>query len=253
MKISAKGWLATTTGLGTIALLAVMIWWANGEVEAADQQRRRMSDVARVLNDLRLVTFEYVLYRNQRAYEQERRVAERLERALDAPIFSEPEPSEILADLRRRSTETRQLFEELQANSNQRAVDENTQKLYEELISRKLLVLHQESLVDTFRLLDFSNARIAWAQHRVVVVIVVGLALIALATVAAGWLIHRGVLVPIQRLQQATREVASGNWAFRLDIGGHDEIGEMSRNFDAMTTTLRNSFAQIERDRKSVV
>jgi len=252
MKISAKGWLATTTGLGTIALLAVMIWWANGEVEAADQQRRRMSDVARVLNDLRLVTFEYVLYRNQRAYEQERRVAERLERALDAPIFSEPEPSEILADLRRRSTETRQLFEELQANSNQRAVDENTQKLYEELISRKLLVLHQESLVDTFRLLDFSNARIAWAQHRVVVVIVVGLALIALATVAAGWLIHRGVLVPIQRLQQATREVASGNWAFRLDIGGHDEIGEMSRNFDAMTTTLRNSFAQIERSNQEL-
>lgn len=252
MKISAKGWLATTTGLGTIALLAVMIWWANGEVESADQQRRRMSDVARVLNDLRLVTFEYVLYRNQRAYEQERRVAERLERALEAPIFSEPEPSEILADLRRRSAETRQLFEELQANSNQRSVDENTQKLYEELISRKLLVLHQESLVDTFRLLDFSNARIAWAQHRVVVVIVVGLALIALATVAAGWLIHRGVLVPIQRLQQATREVASGNWAFRLDIGGRDEIGEMSRNFDAMTTTLRNSFAQIERSNQEL-
>lgn len=252
MKISAKGWLATTTGLGTIALLAVMIWWANGEVESADQQRRRMSDVARVLNDLRLVTFEYVLYRNQRAYEQERQVAERLERALAAPIFSEPEPSEILADLRRRSTETRQLFEELQANSNQRAVDENTQKLYEELISRKLLVLHQESLVDAFRLVDFSNARIAWAQHRVVVVIVAGLALIALAIVAAGWLIHRSVLLPIQRLQQATREVASGNWAYRLDIGGHDEIGEMSRNFDAMTTTLRNSFAQIERSNQEL-
>jgi signal transduction histidine kinase len=252
MKISAKGWLATTTGLGTIALLAVMIWWANGEVETADQQRRRMSDVARVLNDLRLVTFEYVLYRNQRAYEQERQVAERLEHALAEPIFSEPEPLEILADLRRRSTETRQLFEELQANSNQRSVDENTQRLYEELISRKLLVLHQESLVDTFRLLDFSNARIAWAQHRVVIVIVVGLALIAFATIAAGWLIHRGVLVPIQRLQQATREVASGNWAFRLDIGGHDEIGEMSRNFDAMTTTLRNSFAQIERSNQEL-
>ena len=252
MKISAKGWLATTTGLGTIALLAVVIWWANGEVESADRQRRRMSDVARVLNDLRLVTFEYVLYRNQRAYQQERQVSERLARQLEEPIFSEPEPSETLADLRRRSIETRELLEELQANTNSRAPDESAQKLYEELISRKLLVLHQESLVDAFRLTDFSTARIAQAQQRVVGVILAGLALISLATVAAGWLIHRSVLAPIQRLQQATREVASGNWNFRLDIAGHDEIGEMSRNFDAMTTTLRNSFAQIERSNQEL-
>jgi len=252
MKISAKGWLATTTGLGTIALLAVMIWWANGEVESADRQRRRMSDVARVLNDLRLVTFEYVLYRNQRAYQQERQVSARLERQLEEPIFSDPEPSETLADLRRRSVETRQLFEELQANTNSRAADDSAQKLYEELISRKLLVLHQESLVDAFRLTDYSTARIAQAQQRVVGVILAGLALISLATAAAGWLIHRGVLAPIQRLQQATREVASGNWSFRLDIAGSDEIGEMSRNFDAMTTTLRNSFAQIERSNQEL-
>ena len=252
MKISAKGWLATTTGLGTIALIAAMIWWAYGEVESADRQRRRMFEVARVLNDLRLVAFEYVLYRNQRAYEQERRVSERLEHLLAVPIFTEPEPSEILADLRRRSVETRDLFEELHADTTRPRADDTTQKLYEELISRKLLVLHQESLVDAFRLADFSTARIAQAQQRAVTVVLAGLALISLATAAAGWLIHRGVLAPIQRLQKATREIAAGNWDYRLDMGGKDEIGEMSRNFDAMTTALRNSFAQVERSNQEL-
>ena len=39
MKISTKGRIATTTALVTIGLIAAMIWQANTEVSAADQQR----------------------------------------------------------------------------------------------------------------------------------------------------------------------------------------------------------------------
>jgi len=114
-------------------------------------------------------------------------------------------------------------------------------------LSSRLLILQQESLADAFVLADFATERIHAAQRRVVLVILAGLGLIAATTVIAAWLIHRSVLAPIGRLQQATREVAAGNWNFKLDSGAQDEIGEMSRNFDAMTQTLRESFAQIER------
>jgi signal transduction histidine kinase len=255
MKIGTKGQLATTTALGTIALLAAMIWWAYGEVQDADRQRRRTAEIARTLNDLRLVSFEYILHRPERAHVQERQVASRLDQLLATHPFSDREAKEILADLRKRSAQTQRIFEELVAsppNADNTPADTEALRRFEAQLSRQLLILQQESLVDAFRLSDYSTARISEAQRRVVVVFLAGLALIALTTGGAAWLIHRGVLAPIRRLEQATREVAAGNWNFELDIGGDDEIGEMSRNFNAMTGALRSSFAQIERSNQEL-
>jgi signal transduction histidine kinase len=255
MKIGTKGRLATTTALGTIALLAAMIWWANAEVEDADRERRHTAEIARALNDLRLVSFEYILHRPERAHVQEREVASRLDGLLATDPFSHTEPKEILAGLRQRSTETQRIFDELLASpaaNGSAAVDSDAARRFEAQLSRQLLILQQESLVDAFRLIDFSTARISEAQRRVVIVFLAGLALIAATTGGAAWLIHRGVLAPIRRLEQGTREVAAGNWNFKLEIGGDDEIGEMSRNFDAMTSTLRSSFAQIERSNQEL-
>ena len=256
MKIGTKGRLATTTALATIALLAAVIFWADAEVDEADGERRRTADVARALNDLRLVTFEYTLYRPERAHLQAREAAHRLDRLLATHPVTDPEAREILAELRARSAETQRIFEELGSSPSpvlgSASAQGDAQRRFEAQLSRKLLVLQQESLVDALRLSDVSTRRIAEAQRRVVWVFLAGLLLIAATTGGAGWLIHRSVLAPIRRLEEATRQVASGNWGFKLDIGGNDEIGEMSRNFDAMTAALRASFAQIERSNQEL-
>lgn len=257
MKIGTKGRIATTTALATVALLGAMIWWADAEVDDADRQRRRTIEIARALNDLRLVTFEFMLYRTERARKQEREAAGRLDELLGAHPFSDPQATEILADLRERSAVTQNIFRELVASPAVEGVQLVSQagsalQRFEAQLSRKLLVLQQESLVDAFRLGDFSTARISEAQRRVVMVFLVGLLLIALTTAGAAWLMHRGVLRPISRLQHATREIAAGNWSYKLDLRGDDEIGDMSRNFDAMTSALRSSFAQIERSNQEL-
>jgi len=255
MKISTKGRLATTTALASIGLIAAMIWWANTEVEDANRQRRLTTEIARGLNELRLVTFEYILHRQERARVQERDVSNRLARLIADNSFSGSEQAEVLADLRARSTTAQQIFAELvsaPAGGGADAQSTETTRRFEAQLSSQLLILQQEILADAFRLTDFSTERINAAQQRVVIVILAGLALIALTTGGAAWLINRNVLVPIARLEQATREVASGNWNFKLDVGSHDEIGEMSRNFDAMTHSLRVSFAQIERSNQEL-
>jgi signal transduction histidine kinase len=256
MKIGTKGRLATTTALGTIVLLAATIWWAFTEVEDAERQRLRTADIVRVLNDLRLVTFEYILYRSERAALQEREVTGRLDGLLKTHPFSGQEPNEILSDLRERVGETRQMFGELMAAPADSAASTGVSSLavrrFEAQASRKLLVLQQESMVDALRLVDFSTQRINQAQRRVVWVVLAGLMLIALTTAGAAWLIHVSVLAPVRRLGAATREVASGNWNYQLDIAGDDEVGEMSRDFNAMTGKLRSSFAQIERSNQEL-
>jgi signal transduction histidine kinase len=255
MKISTKGRLATTTALATIGLIAGMIWWANQEVEDASSRRRQTTELARGLTELRLVTFEYMLHRHERPREQERQVSSRLARLIDATPFTGAAQGEVVAHLREQSAAAHRVFEELVdapvADGVNEANDESIRR-FEAQLSSRLLILQQESLADAFRLTDFSTERIDAAQRRVVIVTLAGLVLIALTTSGAAWLIHRKVLAPIAKLEQATREVAAGNWNYKLAIASNDEIGEMSRNFDAMTHSLRMSFAQIERSNQEL-
>jgi signal transduction histidine kinase len=250
MKISTKGRLATTTALAAIGLMAGMIWWANDEVQDANSQRRQTTQITRRLTDLRQVTFEYLLHRQERVRQQEGEVSARLARLIADNPFSGPEQSEVLARLSERITRAHRLFEELVATpvaDGMNAVDNESTRRFEAQMFSLLLTLQQESLADAFRMTDFSTERIIAAQQRMMIVILVGLAVIALSMGGAGWLIHRNVLAPIGRLKQATTEVAAGNWNYTLGIVSDDEIGELSRTFDAMTRSLRTSFAQIER------
>lgn len=254
MNIRAKARLAAVTGLAVIGGIAATIWWAYAEVEDANLQRRQATEMTRALSDLRLVTFEYVLHRHERARVQVNAVSQRLERLIANYPFSAPIQSEILASLRASRTTAQHIFSELVAATvagQAGAVgDESSARLASQFGSQ-LLIIQRDNLADASRLSDLATERIIAAQRREITVILAGLVLIAAIMTGASWFVIRNVLVPIIRLQQATREVAAGNLDFRLGIGGIDEIGDLSGNFDAMTTqlqvsdsTLRNEVAE---------
>jgi two-component system nitrogen regulation sensor histidine kinase NtrY len=54
------------------------------------------------------------------------------------------------------------------------------------------------------------------------------------------------VIVPIQALAEGTREVSSGNFDYQVAEQSQDELGILIRSFNAMTTQLRDSRAQID-------
>ena len=68
-------------------------------------------------------------------------------------------------------------------------------------------------------------------------------ALYIILTVAfiAGFLIYFGVRKRIYKLIQGTREVASGNLDHKINIRGRDEVGQLARSFNKMTTDLKTA------------
>jgi len=249
MKIRTKGLLFSSTALGAIALIGLMVWRADQQVRAAEREREHISAIARAINDLRLVTFEYILRRPERAARQEANVAGHLQTLLVDVTAIEREGAARLQDLREGTAASHRLFGDLRAAGTplEGGADAQTVHRFEAQLASRLLILQQECLADVFRLGDLANARIRGAQRRMTEVTVLGLGLILMATLAGAWMVHRGVLLPITQLEHATREVAAGNWTFRAGLRTRDEIGRMSEHFDAMTQTLRQSFEQIQR------
>jgi signal transduction histidine kinase len=53
------------------------------------------------------------------------------------------------------------------------------------------------------------------------------------------WLMLRHLLRPVRRLAEGVAEVEAGNLSVRLSERGHDELAELGRSFNAMTSSLR--------------
>ncbi|MDP2239009.1 MAG: ATP-binding protein [Burkholderiales bacterium] len=255
MNIRTKERLVTGMGLAAIGIIAAMIWWTYSEVESADRQRRVTSEIALGFADLRLVTFDYRLYHTERAQVQWGAVSDRVDRLIANARFVEPVQMTILAEMRGKRTAVRGLFAEITAARGADRADAPLDKAslqFETQLLSQMLSYQQENLTDAFRLNNLATEHIIDAQQRMMLVILSGLALIAAIIVGTSWFLRRNVLAPIAGLQQATREVAAGNWDFILGMRGGDEIGELSKNFDAMTQSLRKSFAQAEHSNQAL-
>jgi two-component system, NtrC family, nitrogen regulation sensor histidine kinase NtrY len=84
------------------------------------------------------------------------------------------------------------------------------------------------------------------------------IALLAFGVIAMGlffgmlmsWWGAARVTRPVRRLSEGARAVTEGNWNARVDVRGHDEMGQLSRAFNRMTEQLseqRERLVQAER------
>ena len=75
-------------------------------------------------------------------------------------------------------------------------------------------------------------------------IIDIGVSVILILALTAGvmtiW-IYRGTMVPIKKLQVATKNIKEGNLDFTIDYNENDEMGDLCRNFEEMRQRLKES------------
>ena len=67
-----------------------------------------------------------------------------------------------------------------------------------------------------------------------------------------GFYLSKGITVPIQKLAEGTHEVAQGNWDYKIETSGDDEIGVLVQSFNQMTGDLKQITLELERRGKVV-
>ena len=67
-----------------------------------------------------------------------------------------------------------------------------------------------------------------------------------------GFYLSKGITVPIQQLAEGTHEVAQGNWDYKIEASGDDEIGVLVQSFNQMTGDLKQITLELERRGKVV-
>lgn len=62
--------------------------------------------------------------------------------------------------------------------------------------------------------------------------------LVGLFGLAVTYLLTRRILLPIQSLSSATENIAAGTYPMRIDVKTHDELGQLARSFEQMSSEL---------------
>jgi PAS domain S-box-containing protein len=202
-----------------------------------------------VLNmDLQMAIFEkaglreeYFLHPTDRAKEQflllHREIGGRLERLSN--VSHDPGERASLDAMMAAHIKIGQLYDRLIL------LDEGTggrtvgnQELRERIISQMLVnahVMYRNGLT----MMKSANNKTGRQHYLSHVYSDIGLGLLMLFIVSIAVIIMRSIAYPLARLQEGTEMIARGNLDYRTGIGTRDEIGRLSRSFDAMAENLQ--------------
>jgi PAS domain S-box-containing protein len=93
---------------------------------------------------------------------------------------------------------------------------------------------------------DESKQQLRAIKNQMLLVLGLFTILLLFSSTWAALFLSKQVTVPIQALAEATREVSSGNFSFRVEAQARDELGILVQSFNAMTEQLGESRAKID-------
>jgi len=255
MRIRTQQYLIALVSLVVVAGLAASLLDSLRRTRVEIQRNELASDiVARGTSGLRLVTHEYLVYRQDRARRQWLARHASLGGLLATTLF-EGTPEQALVQL------LREQHEELIAAFNNLAglplkdvpsfpyVAEHDQQLH---FGARIILLLDEMVADNRRLLRSSQLNMAAAQDEVWH-LVIGLVIVTIGLLAIHFaLLFQQVLRPVARLDLGARELGAGNLSFRTAMAQHSELGNLSRAFDDMARRLEETIRAHEQMRQQL-
>ena len=82
--------------------------------------------------------------------------------------------------------------------------------------------------------------------------IVEAMALGLLIAIPLSLLLAKTIITPIQRLTDAAKRVAAGDFGKRIEVDSKDEIGILTENFNSMARQLKDTLAAVENERNKL-
>ncbi len=245
MRIRTQLIVAVSLSLAAALGAAVAVWFVAQRVAAIDESQSRVRAVARDISGLLALTQEYALYGSERSAQQWKLRHAQIVAALKPVSADSAATYPQLAQLRRDLDSLPELFANLEASlqGGSNAIAARRKEMLVDL----LIASAQSNAEDAYRIQQAGASARTDALRQLIFAAVLIPLVLALAFVLLALLVSRRVMVPLARLQRIAATVRQGNLHVRMNSVRQDEIGDLSREFDAMTASLEFETESLER------
>lgn len=250
MQIRTQQYLGTLIAALAILSITLMLFYSMEQANKAIERSNLASNiVAGGISRLRLVAFEYIVNRPERAKVQWKMRHESLTRMLNQNVFHEPDELALLAELKENHRSMKETFDSLVALDARRDSSPQAQALAQEVERRlvtQIMTMTQDSVMNGARLVRLTDLRSVEAQHRTTWVVIMLAGLIGLIVAINFYTAHRRILIPIEQLKQGAKAFSRGEFDYRTALTINNELGELSQAFDQMAARLAQTMRALE-------
>ena len=232
MNIRTQLHLLILLALMVVGIVTSTLIITTRQFNAAVQENEVASAIHRQLVDLSLVTSDYLLHDSAPARRQWQAAYGHLALDVAQATFHRSSDQTVAARLEAHVQELHAVFAAL--SSGRPVSPELRQQSIRQMNGRL-----QAIASDVGQLIQTSGTRMQQVRHYRLIVVVAAVVVVIVFLLGMAWELEFAVVRPLRRLQAGTEVIGRGRLDFPIGTPAHDELGELSRSFDAMLGRLQ--------------
>ncbi len=247
MKIKNKLYISIGISVVLVVALVSMVLVTSGRVAEENKKHQLLMDVYESVSELDIVTYDYLLHREERMEYQWNIKHDSLGKILDG-LAEEEGLKSIRADyatignIFSQVTENyRERQEYLQEGASQEKIVAIT-GLGERLVAQLLITSHS-IITDASRLAEEAHIKATEAQRVASNLTVILMIVLAITITTSSLIIARNISKPLDELTKGAEIIGKGDLEHRVGVKSKDELGQLANAFNKMTESLKKTTA----------
>jgi len=242
--------VTASVSIATAAIMGAVIFLSLRGLNAVRSEVTRIQTLQKEVEELRSTTFEFLTYHEERMYLQWVSKHAKITKLLGGLMDNHKEAESLIVEIREIHNDVGGLFDKLTGAPRKTAgthAPPSAGKMQPEPFSREretilggqLLMRTQYIVSDLLRLSAHTGKVMKDAQERMAMAVVLSILILVAVVAGASFTIMKSLVKPIDGLRRGTERVGAGDLDFRVGSVRDDEIGQLSRSFDAMAERLK--------------
>jgi len=243
MNIKNKLYISAGISIVLVIALVSLVLVTSARIAEGDEKHQLLMDVYESVSELDLVTYDYLLHREERMEHQWNIKHDSLGEILDGlaeeegllPIRAD---HAVLGNLFSQITvnyEERQKY--IQEGASQEKID--TAIGLEERLVAQLLITSHSIITDASRLAEEAHIEATEAQRLASNLTVILMIILAITVTTSSLLIARNISKPLDELTKGVEIIGKGNLEHKVVVKSKDELGQLAAAFNNMTESLK--------------
>ena len=252
MNIKNKLYISAGISIVLVVALVSLVLVTSGRIAEENEKHQLLMDVYESVSELDIVTYDYLLHREERMEHQWNIKHDSLGEILDGLAEEEG-----LKSIRADYTTLGNLFSQITANYEERqkyiregASQEKIDAItgLEERLVAQLLIASHSLITDASRLSEEAHTEATEAQRVASSLAVILMIILAITITTSSLLVARSISRPLTRLADYSRRVGEGEYTTDIEIKGKDEVASVTSDVKSMVGKLLAMYKELEEE-----
>jgi len=243
--MNIKNKLYVSAGISVVLVVALvsMVWVTSGRIAEESKKHQLLMDAYKSVSELDIVTYDYLLHREERMEHQWNIKHDSLGEILDGLAEEEG-----LKSIRADYATLGNLFSQITANyeERQKYIQEGASQekidaaieLEERLVAQLLITSHS-IITDASKLAEGAHTEATEAQRVAANLTVILMIVLAIAITTSALIIARSISKPLDELTKGAEIIGKGDLEHKVGVRSKDELGQLAAAFNNMTGSLK--------------